>query len=82
MDNLFAAASLGNIAGNIGTLLVALVSVLLLFVGYRYLQRTLRDATSAGPRDRAARAADRWVDFYTREQSIREGHFTRETYRR
>lgn len=80
MQNLFDFVLLGPLASNVSTLLIAFIGVALLFVGYRYILRSL--SLESRSRSRSVRASDTWVNFYTREQGIREGHFSRENYRR
>jgi|GEM_PF-2048975 hypothetical protein len=79
MQELFDAVSISTILGNVSSLLIAFIGVSLLFVGYGYIKRCLDGGSTY---TRANRASDRWVDFYTREQGIRENHYTRESYRR
>ena len=80
MQELFDAVSISTILGNVSSLLIAFIGVALLFVGYGYIRRSLDGGGSSYTR--ANRASDRWVSFYSREQGIRENHYTRESYRR
>jgi len=44
MDALFAAVDISTLATNVTTVLVGMVAIGLIFLGYRYLRRTLNAA--------------------------------------
>lgn len=42
LDNVFAAADVSTMATKVTTILVALIGVALLFLGYKYIRRSMR----------------------------------------